>query len=183
MPPPATYIDLCAVPPPSTAELIDGRLIVQQQPKARHQAGVSALNLELGLRYRKGRGGPGGWWIIEEPEVHFIRDIVVTVPDLAGWTRPRMPKLPDDHRFEVITDWICEVLSPSTSVTDRTIKLPLYAQHGVAWIWLLDPDTEILETYTLLNGAWRLDRTFGPADEVSAAPFLEANFTVASIFT
>ncbi|MEZ5579520.1 MAG: Uma2 family endonuclease [Candidatus Competibacteraceae bacterium] len=60
------------------------------------------------------------------------------VPDLAGWRRERMPRLPHDHRIEVVPDWVCEILSPSTAKTDRVIKMPVYARHGVPYLWLVD---------------------------------------------
>jgi len=44
--------------------------------------------------------------------VRFVRDTEVTVPDLTGWRRERMPYLPEDQRFGVIPDWGCEVLIP-----------------------------------------------------------------------
>jgi len=72
-----------------------------------------------GNSFQKGIGGPGGWWIIDEPEIHFARDIEVTVPDLAGWRRKRMPYPPEGHRIEVVPDWVCEILSPSTARQQR----------------------------------------------------------------
>ena len=38
-----------------------------------------------------GLGGPGGWYILDEPELHLGEEILV--PDLAGWRRERMPRL------------------------------------------------------------------------------------------
>jgi Uma2 family endonuclease len=121
--------------------------------------------------FQKGRGGPGGWWIIDEPEVHFVRDIEVAVPDLAGWKRERMPAVPRDHRFEVVPDWICEILSASTASKDREIKLPLYAAHGVAYAWLVDPIGQTLEALALKDGAWVMLGRFSGADRVAVAPF------------
>jgi Uma2 family endonuclease len=121
--------------------------------------------------FQKARGGPGGWWIIDEPEIHFVRDTEVLVPDIAGWRRERMPILPQDHRFEVVPDWVCEVLSPSTQRKDRVIKMKVYARYGVAYLWLLDPLARILETYALENGHWMVTGLYQNLDEVSAAPF------------
>ncbi|WP_141699037.1 Uma2 family endonuclease, partial [Candidatus Thiosymbion oneisti] len=76
---------------------------------------------------------------------HFVRNVEVAVPDLAGWRRERMPYLPEDQRFEVVPDWICEILSPSTASRDREIKMPLYAHYEVQYIWLIDPAKRMLE--------------------------------------
>jgi|GEM_PF-3380936 len=65
-----------------------------------------------------------------------------------------MPYLPDDQRFEVVPDWICEILSPSTASKDRAVKMPLYARYGVRYAWLIDPAERTLEVYRLDAGAW-----------------------------
>jgi len=83
------YEQLCALPENLTGELIDGQLHAQPRPSGRHGLAERALNVDLGGPYDFGRNGPGGWWIIPEPEVHFVRDSEVAVPDLAGWRRAR----------------------------------------------------------------------------------------------
>ena len=127
--------------------------------------------MDIGGAFHRGRGGPGGWWIIDEPEIHFVRDVEVLVPDLAGWRRERMPCLPLDHRFEVVPDWVCEVLSPSTRKKDRMIKMKIYAHHGVAHLWLADPLEKTLEIYALTHGNWTVTGLYTDEDEVRAAPF------------
>jgi len=101
-----------------------------------------------------------------------VRDIEVTVPDLAGWRRERMPCYPEeDHRFEIIPDWICEILSPSTKSKDREVKMPLYASYGVPYAWLIDPIKHVLEAYRLNAGVWLEIGRFSDSDRVSAPPF------------
>jgi Uma2 family endonuclease len=95
----------------------------------------------------------------------------VLVPDLAGWRRERMPVLPEDHRFEVVPDWVCEVISPSTAGKDRARKLPVYARHGVAWAWLVDPLARTLEVFRLEGEHWLLTGTHSGDDRVAAPPF------------
>jgi len=102
----------------------------------------------------RGRGGPGGWWILPEPELHLLRDTEVAVPDLAGWRRERMPCIPSGHRFEVVPDWLCEILSSSTMSKDREIKMPIYARYGVAHAWLLAPRAKAVEANALRQGQW-----------------------------
>lgn len=137
---PATYADLEAAPAGYTVELIGGRLHAQPRPRLRHARAAIGLGALLAPPFDWGEGGPGGWVILEEPELHFIRDREVLVPDLGGWRAERLAGMdPDAHRFEVIPDWICEILSPSTARYDRADKLPIYQQRGVPWIWLIDP--------------------------------------------
>jgi len=133
----ACYEDLLDLPEHLVGEIIHGVLHSHPRPALRHARAASSLGMELGPPFQRGRGGPGGWWILDEPELHLGAHVVV--PDLAGWQRSRVPQLPDAAYIELPPDWICEVLSPATAKLDRTQKLPIYAQFGVQWAWLIDP--------------------------------------------
>jgi Uma2 family endonuclease len=179
---PTLYEQLAALPEGLTGEILAGQLHTMPRPTGPHALVESELNVLIGSRYSRRRGGPDGWWILVEPEVHFIRDQEVAVPDLAGWRRERMPKIPEGHRFEVVPDWICEILSPSTASKDREIKLPLYAQYGVAHVWLLDPTKRTLEVYALEDGVWQLRLQAGGEDRVQAPPFVELTLELESLW-
>ena len=153
------YEQLLALPDHVTGEILNGELYTQARPAGRHGVSAIALGADLAAPFGFGRGGPGGWWIIPEPEVHFIRDMEVAVPDLTGWRRERMPSIPEGHRFEVVPDWVCEILSPSTAKKDRVVKLPLYARYGVAHVWLVDPAAQTLEAFELKENHWLLIAT------------------------
>ena len=159
------------LPPNYVGEIVDGVLQAHQRPAARH--GVIATRLTTAITAAYDLGEPGGWWVIAEPEVHFVRDREVLVPDIAAWTRERLPDLPDNQRFEVVPDWVCEVLSPSTIETDRKTKMRRYAIHGVAHVWLADPMQRVLEAYRLQNGDWQQITTFGSSEPIRAAPFAD----------
>src|SRR5690606_2707049 len=88
----ATYDDLRDVPAHLVAEIIAGELVTSPRPAARHARASSRLGGCLDGPFDRGDGGPGGWIILDEPELHLHGDILV--PDLAGWRRERMPKLP-----------------------------------------------------------------------------------------
>src|ERR1700735_2162313 len=123
----ATYADLLAVPPPLVAEIIDGVLITTPRPASRHAVASSALGGELYGPFARGKnGGPGGWILLDEPELPLGEDVLV--PDLAGWRRERMPEVPNTPAFDLAPDWVCEVLSPSNHGVDRGEKLPIYAR-------------------------------------------------------
>jgi Uma2 family endonuclease len=166
----ATYEDLMAVPPPLVAEIINGRLVTHPRPAPRHAWASSLLTGRLMRPFHEGDGGPGGWIILDEPELHL--DGHVLVPDLGGWRRERMPALPATAWFELAPYWVCEVLSPSTARSDRAEKMPLYAQAGVAHLWLIDPDIQTLEVYARReDGHWLLLDTLQASDEVRQPPF------------
>src|ERR1051325_9059893 len=134
------------VPPHQHAEIVNGTLYVMSRPAPKHANAASVLGIELGGPFQRGRGGPGGWWILDEPELHLV-DLEPIAPDLAGWRVERMPTLPETAYFVLAPDWICEVLSKSTEAIDRHKKLPLYARHGVRHVWLIDPIARSLEVH------------------------------------
>jgi len=150
----ATYDDLMAVPDHKVAEILDGELHVSPRPAPRHALASSRLGGDIVGPYDAGRGGPGGWWILDEPELHVADDVVV--PDLAGWRRERLPEMPQEAFFTVAPDWVCETLSPSTEHIDRGKKLRIYAREGVRNLWLINPVLATLEAYRLEAGRWVL---------------------------
>jgi Uma2 family endonuclease len=166
---PARYEDLFDLPENLVGEIIDGRLVTHPRPAPRHARASSSLGDELVSPYDKGRGGPGGWWILDEPELHLGEQILV--PDLAGWRRERLPRLPDNAWFELQPDWVCEVLSLGTARVDRVQKLPLYAGFGIAHAWFIDPQLRTLEAYENRGGYWLLLAAFEGDDRVRVAPF------------
>lgn len=177
----ATYADVLAVPSHRVAEIVNGELVVSPRPAPRHARVSSALGVELGGPFDKGKGGPGGWWILDEPEIHFYPGEPL-VPDLAGWRRERMPALPETAYFETVPDWVCEVLSPSTAAVDRIEKMPIYASRGVAHAWLIDPLLETLEVFRMQSQGWFLAGTYRGAAVVRAEPFDAIELELASLW-
>lgn len=168
-PHPATYADLEAVPPHMVAEIIGGKLHTYPRPRPKHAQAYAVLGAVILGKFHLGEGGPGGWWILDEPELHLRDDVVV--PDIAGWRRQRMPQLPDEPHFTLPPDWVCEILSPSTQRLDRTAKHDIYARHGVGHLWLVDPEERLIETFALKDGQWVLLATYGEKGPVAAPPF------------
>jgi len=168
---PATYDDLVKLPDHVVAEIVDGELHASPRPAPVHAIAGSSLGAVIGNPYSLGRGGPGGWWILDEPELHLGPDVLV--PDLAGWRRTRMPHPPDTAYFPLAPDWICEVLSPSTAVLDRARKLGIYAREGVAHAWLVDPLARMLEVLRLEGGRWTLLATHAGNAVERVEPFVE----------
>ena len=165
----ATYEDLLAAPEHLVAEIIQGALITHPRPASLHARAASRLGAELDGPFDRGKGGPGGWILLDEPELHLHGDVLV--PDLAGWRRTRMPELPDASAFELSPDWVCEVLSPSTAATDRAEKLPIYAREHVGHVWLVDPVARTLEACRLENGRWVLLGTWRDDAKLHVEPF------------
>jgi Uma2 family endonuclease len=144
----ATYDDLREVPDTFVAEMFDGELYAFPRPAIPHTRAASKLGAKLDGPFDR----PGGWLILDEPELHFRNDVLV--PDLAAWRRERLPKLSPDAYFTLAPDWVCEVLSASTEAIDRSKKLRIYAREGVTHAWLLDPLRQTLEVLQLEGGRW-----------------------------
>ncbi|HEX7596581.1 MAG TPA: Uma2 family endonuclease [Polyangia bacterium] len=166
---PATYEDVLAAPPHKIAEIVDGEFILSPRPASPHAVAASAISEELGPPFKRGRGGPGGWIIIYEPELHFGSNVLV--PDLAGWRRERMAVVPNAQFFTLAPDWICEVLSPGSARLDRKAKMPIYGREGVRNAWLVDPLERTLEVYRLVDARWSLLNTYADEERVRAEPF------------
>ena len=166
---PATYEDLRALPAHQVGELIAGQLYASPRPSFAHAGAASVLGMGIGPPFQLGRGGPGGWWILFEPELHFGDDVLV--PDLAGWRRERMPKLHKGAFHTLAPDWVCEVQSPSTARLDRVHKLPVYAREGAKHAWMIDPLVRTLESLRLEQGRWSLIAAHGDDELVRAEPF------------
>ena len=179
--PKATYQDVLDAPARRVAEIIGGTLHTHPRPAMPHAHASSYLGGELIGSFGRRRGdGPGGWWIIDEPELHLGEDILV--PDLAGWRRERMPEFPDTAYVTLAPDWVCEVLSPSTRQLDLCGKRPVYAREGVAHLWLVDPTARTLEAFELHEGQWTLIATAADDDPVSIPPFDAVVFSLADLW-
>ena len=165
----ATYEDVLNAPENKVAEILDGELVLSPRPAPRHSVAHSGLGMMLGTPFHQGQGGPGGWWILDEPELHFGEHVLV--PDLAGWRRERLPAIPEEAFFTLAPDWVCEVLSPSTQKIDRSRKLRIYAEAGVAHAWLVDPIERTLEVLRLKDGAWSIVGVCVDSDVVRIHPF------------
>ncbi|MBF0530662.1 MAG: Uma2 family endonuclease [Deltaproteobacteria bacterium] len=177
----AVYDDLYRLPENMTGEIIEGELHAFPRPHYRHSSIESTLSGELIPPYRFGRGGgPGGWIFLIEPEVMLGENLLV--PDLAGWKQERLPVPPTGNWTTIVPDWVCEILSPSTFRIDRVRKMPIYATHGVPFLWLIDPIAKLLETFKLKDGAWTVLNNYAENDKVRVEPFQEIEFDLSNLW-
>lgn len=176
----ATYEDLLAVPEHKVAELVAGELHVSPRPAPAHAHATSVLGMDIGSAYQRGRGGPGGWWIVDEPELHLGDNVLV--PDIAGWRVERLPEMPQAAFFEIAPHWVCEVISPSTARLDRSRKLPAYARESIQHAWLLDPIQRTLEVFENRQHEWTLIATHAGDENFRAKPFQEVEFELSALW-
>jgi Uma2 family endonuclease len=164
----ATYDDVLSAPEHQVAEILDGELFLSPRPAPRHSVASSRLGAML-APFDDDRNSLGGWWLLDEPELHFGGDVVV--PDLGGWRRERMPTISEEAYFSIAPDWVCEVLSPSTERIDRGRKLRIYANAGVGHAWLVNPVERTVEVLRLRDGAWTIVAVCSGSDAVRLEPF------------
>ena len=172
----ATYQDVLDAPPHRVAEVVDGVLHTSPRPAMPHARASSSLGVKLGGPFDYDAGGPGGWWIVFEPELHLGEDILV--PDLAGWRRERMPAFPVGAYCTLAPDWVCEGLSASTRKLDLDGKRPVYAREGVGHLWLVDPTARTLEAFELRDGEWVRIATVKDDAPVRIRPFEAVTFSL-----
>lgn len=177
--PPPTYADIERLPEHLVGQILEGELFVMPRPGPAHALVGSNMGGEINQRF--GRGGPPtSWWVLDEPELHLGRDVVV--PDFAGWRRERLPSMPKTAYFEVAPDWVCEILSPSTSGIDRVKKARIYAANQVPFMWLVEPVERVIETYQLSSGQWLRTGAWAAGERLTAPPFDSVEFDTGAWF-
>ena len=178
----ASYEDVLTSDPRTIAEVIDGVLYTQPRPALGHAQIASELTYRLIGPFRHGRGGPGGWHILVEPELHLGLEPDILVPDLAGWRTTRMPRV-TNRAFETLSpDWVAEILSPSTSRVDRSLKLPVYQRERVPHVWLIDPQAMTIEVLRLDGESYRLLGVHADDARARLEPFDEVELDLASLW-
>ena len=177
---PASYQDVLDSPPEVVAEVVAGVLYQSPRPSLPHVAAASVLGEELGPPFKRGKGGPGGWIILDEPEVHLAADIVV--PDLGGWRRETLPLLPETPFLTVEPDWVCEVASPRTRALDRGPKLDVYRRAGVAHVWLVEPLDQLVEVLELDGESYRIVQHAAGKQPARLRPFDAIELDLAALW-
>lgn len=181
----ASYEDVLAAPPHLRAEVIDGELILHPRPRRRHIRSASSLGSFLHGAFDAGLLGPGGWVILDEPELHLGAEPDIVVPDLCGYREERYPGDRDDDEpyFVLAPDWVCEVLSTSTARLDRTKKMPIFARVGVPHVWIVDPRDRTVEVFRLGPDGYVLVQTWaGEEAPATLEPFAAVPIPVAAFW-
>jgi Uma2 family endonuclease len=141
--------------------------ITMGRPGKRHRRAAQVLHVALASR--DANVGGTGWWIELEPEVRFGERLFD--PDLAGWRVERVPDLPDENPIDIVPDWVCEVLSPSTAADDVRIKLPNYLKSGVPFVWIVEPIGHLVQVFGRQEGDPVLVATASDEEGARLPPF------------
>ncbi len=163
------YRQIEALPQGITGEILEpGVLRTMSRPGGPHR--FASFRIRRTLQGADLAEGGKGWWFEIEAEIRFPDDLLA-VPDVAGWRAEELPGFVDKNPIEILPDFCCEILSPTTARDDRRIKLPLYARAGVGWIWLVDPELRLVEVYCTEKRRPCLTLTAKDDDVLELPPF------------
>jgi Uma2 family endonuclease len=178
----ATYQDVLDAPKDMIAQVLDGEMWLHPRPARAHIHTATGLGSFLFGAFQIGNGGPGGWTIMDEPELHLGGDVLV--PDIAGWRDGRLLDLEDTDEpyIAIVPDWVCEVLSPGTARFDRLKKMPIYAREQVPYVWLVDPRERIVEVFRFASSGYQLVGSYDGDEPLRAEPFDSATIPVAYLW-
>ena len=133
-------------------ELINGEVYMMSRPSVKH-ADIAYNITSIFKKYLKGKRcrafGEVDVYLSEEDD-HVIPDVVIVCN----------PEIITEKRIEGVPDLIVEILSPSTALKDRTVKLFIYAKYGVKEYWLVEPVRKSVEVYLNRDGVLTLDNIY-----------------------
>jgi Uma2 family endonuclease len=176
--PRVSYSDLQQLPEDgSRYELYDGEVSVIAAPLPRHQR-VSRELLAVLLAYTKARGGE----VLATPIDIVFSDYDVVQPDLVLFCTARQQLIRADQAIRHAPDIAIEILSPSTTSTDRGRKMQLLARYGIPEYWLVDPRELGVEIYCLQSGSYVLARSTSHDDVVRSTVLPDLAFPAGVIF-
>ena len=85
----------------------------------------------------------------------ILSNVTVVQPDVFYIAADRLAII-SERGIEGAPTLVVEVLSPSTAHLDRGRKMKLYAEHGVLYYWIVDPESCSIEAYALAGAAYAL---------------------------
>lgn len=161
------------------AQLIDGDLWIFAPASGGHQS--ASIELGTQLAPERDRVDGSGWVIL--PDINLrLGPRNVFSPDLTGWRRSRMPSRPDSTYFDLVPDWVCEILSPSTRKFDLGTKREVYGKAGVAHLWFIEPAIQTITLYGLVGDKYALIGSAQENDMVALAPFLDTTLDLGKLW-
>jgi len=173
-----TYSDYAALPDDGRRyELHQGELSVTPAPGVRHQRVI----IPLGSRLYEHVRARGLGEVLVAPTDCILSNVTVVQPDILYVATDRQTII-SERGIEGAPTLAVEVLSPSTARLDRDRKMKLYAEYGVPYYWIVDPETRSVEAYTLTGTAYAL-ATRLTSEPAARPPFSDLTLDPASIWS
>ena len=179
---PYTYADYCTLPEDMARryELLQGELIKVPAPTLRHQQ--VSRNLEF-IFHRYLQTHEAGE-IFDAPVDLVLGQGAareVTQPDLVVVSHARRDILKRDG-IEGAPDLVVEILSPGTATRDRGYKLTLYARSAVPEYWIVDPDLQTVEVFSLSEQGYLCSARHAHDDVIVMPQFPGLMIPLAEVF-
>lgn len=145
-----TLDEWAALPEDEPGELVDGRLVAEEQPGLAHEMVVAWLVWMFGVWLDR-RG-----FVFGSEAKYAVRTNRGRKPDVAVYLDPDGRRLPRHGIVRIPPDIAVEVLSPTPrdERRDRIEKMDEYAAFGVRFYWILDPGLQSLEIFELAGGRY-----------------------------
>ena len=162
---------------PEQYELIDGVVYdMTPSPNERHQRISSRLHTEFGA-YLKGKS----FRVYAAPFDVYLKE------DDSEWVIPDLSIICDSSKLQDkgcvgAPDLVVEILSKTTAVKDRTVKLKLYRSSGVKEYWIIDPHGETVEVYKFGDNVFSAPDTYGVEDVIKLGIFDDLEIKLSEIF-
>ena len=158
-------------------EIHEGELAVTPAPSPRHQRILRALNAIVHGHVEARRLGE----VFFAPIDVILDETSIVQPDLV-YLDPTRAGLVSERGIEGAPTLAVEILSPSTTLTDRGTKRQLYARHGVPYYWIVDPEDRTIEALGLREGEYRLLARAGGIEPIALPPFPDLVVTPTSLW-
>jgi len=173
-----TYEDYVLLPNDHNRyEILEGELAVTPAPSTKHQTASGNLFILLAQHIKAHDLGK----LFHAPIDLILASTSVLQPDLVFVSKDRQ-RIITEKAIEGVPDLVIEILSPTTSRTDRVTKAQIYARHSVPAYWIVDPEQEVIEIYLLEVDGYRLAATLQGEIPMFAPPFKELEIAARDVF-
>ncbi len=132
-------------------EVIDNIVYMSPSPSLRHNTVMTNVH---GAFRRFLRGKKCSSHV--EPSIHYDDTKSYVIPDVAILCDPTQAK---NKRYYGLPSLVVEILSINRK-SDLLIKFDLYEKIGVKEYWIIDPISQSIEQYILVNGKYKLHESF-----------------------
>lgn len=127
-------------------------LLLSKVGKAHRRAARACFRaLCKSVQARGQHAGGHSFWIEAEPEIALPGDLL-GMPDIAAWLVPHDKELREADVEALVRSaptLCCKVVTAETVKAYRATKLALYARAGVHWFWLIDPQLQTVEVFSM----------------------------------
>jgi len=170
-----TWQDYCSWPDDERWELIAGEAYnMTPAPGTRHQTILGLLHSRL-LRHFDGRKCD----VFLAPSDVRLSEEDVVQPDILVVCEKE--KVKPTH-IEGAPTLVVEILSPSTAVKDRGVKMDLYARSGVSEVWIVTPFPSLVEVFSLTEQGYCLVKAYAKEETLRSVAFDDLEIALDSVF-